>query len=111
VELFESETIVARGRRRVAYWVRYNDGWTPAREHPAASVEQLSPAPGTVWERRVCLELAVGTRLLYVESAPRPEPARDPLEYLGMQRQGPKRRSTRRELVVGPRGELVRVKP
>lgn len=107
VELFESETIVARGRRKVTYLVRLNDAWVLASAHPRAVVERLSAGPGTVWEHRIELPLPVGTRLVRVESEPEPELGRDALDYLGDARRGPKRRSRRRELVVSARGELL----
>jgi len=106
VELFESESIVARGRKRVSWVVRYNDAWVSAAEYPGATSESLSPGPGTVWERRVELDLPVGTRVCRIESAPSPEPARDALDYLTREQLRPRRRSRRSELVVGTRGEL-----
>lgn len=107
VELFESETIVERGRKKVSYLIRHNDAWVVAGEHPNATVERLSAGPGTVWEHRVAVDLAVGTRVCRVESVPRPEPARDALHYLGDQRKSQPRLTRRRELLVNARGELV----
>ncbi len=107
VELFESETIMERGRKKITYLIRHNDAWVVAGDHPKATVERLSAGPRTVWEHRVAVELAVGTRVCRVESVPRPEPTRDALDYLSDERRGPRRLSRRRELVVGARGDLV----
>ncbi|GMV17906.1 MAG: hypothetical protein HS104_24730 [Polyangiaceae bacterium] len=107
VELFESETIVERGRKKVSYLIRHNDDWVLASAHPNAESERLSAGPGTVWEHRIAVDLPVGTRVCRVESVPRPEPARDALDYLGDQRKSQPRLTRRRELLVNPRGELV----
>lgn len=110
VELFESESIVERGRKKVTYLIRHDDAWVVAGEHPNAAVERLSAGPGTVWEHRVTLELPVGTRVCRVESVPRPEPARDALDYLGDERRTQPRLTRRRELLVNARGDLVDAK-
>jgi hypothetical protein len=107
VELFESERIASRGRRTVTHRIREHDAWVHAAEYPGARVEQLSPGPGTVWERRIEVELEPGTRVLRQESAPLPEPPRDALDYLVRERGRPRRARRERELVVGRRGELV----
>ncbi|MCC6904131.1 MAG: hypothetical protein IT377_34505 [Polyangiaceae bacterium] len=107
VQLFESETIVGRGRRKVTYLVRVNDAWVAASVHPGAVIERLSAAPGTVWEHRLELLLPVGSRLCRVESTPLAEPARDALAYLTDERRSPRRATRRRELVVDRRGDLV----
>jgi hypothetical protein len=107
VEVFEGESIVPRGRKKVTYLVHFNDGWVLAGEHPGAAVERLSPGPGTVWEHRIELELPVGTRLCRIESVPHPEPEKDALDYLTDERRGQRRLSRRRELEVNRRGDLV----
>lgn len=107
VELFESERIVPRGRKKVSYVVRFRDAWVSASEHPDAEIENLSPGPGTVWERRIELGLPVGTRVCRIESAPAEDVARDALDYLTEDRRGPRRVGRRRELVVNARGHLV----
>lgn len=107
VQLFESESIVGRGRRKVTYLVRVNDAWVPASTHESATVERLNAAPGTVWEHRVDLCLPVGARLCRIESTPLVEPPRDALDYLTDERRSPRRASRRRELVVDRRGDLV----
>ena len=111
VELFESETIVGRGRKQVTYLLRVNDAWILASEHPGAVSERLSSGPGTVWERRLELELPVGARLCRVVSSPLSEPSRDALEYLTDARRGPRRTTRRRELVVDRRGALGNAPP
>lgn len=106
VELFESEIVAGRGRQQTHYLVRFNDGWVSAREHPGAKVESLDTAPGTVWERRIELELPRGTRLVRVVSSPLSEPRREPLDYLKGRPEKPRRRVRRTELSVGARGAL-----
>ncbi len=108
VEVVESEVVVSRGRRTTSWFVRYNDGWLRASEYPGATVARLDAGPGTVFERRIEIELPKGTRLRRVETSPAAEMRRDPLAHLENARQSPRRRMTRTELCVGSRGELVR---
>lgn len=107
VELFESETIVARGRKKTSFLLRFNDTWISAGEHPNAQVERLSAGPGTVWERRITVALPVGAAVCRVVSVPRPEPRRSALEYLTREHTGPRLLTRRTELQVGARGALV----
>jgi hypothetical protein len=107
IELVESERIGERGTRRVSWRVARADGWLAAREWPGARQERLDPGPGTVWETRIELELPAGTRLERIESAPSPEPPREPLDYLAAETRRPKRRTRRTAYRVSPKGELV----
>lgn len=109
VELVESEVVTGRGRRVTTFLVRLNDAWVPAREHPSARVEPIEAGPGTVWERRIELQLARGARLVRVVSEPLPEPRHDPLDYLTGAARKARRRTVRTELSVGARGRLDRV--
>jgi len=76
--------VVARGEQVELWFVRVNDAWVRAIEHPSASVESSSldqesveagceriPS-GTIWVRTTELVLTAGTRLLQRQSAPRP---------------------------------------
>jgi hypothetical protein len=107
VELFEAEVVAGRGSRKTTWLVAQNDGWIPVDRHPRATIESLTSGPGTVWERRIEVPLAPGTRLVRIESEPLPEPPRDALSHLTRGRRAPSRKSRKTELVVGPRGELV----
>jgi len=109
IEVVDAEVIVPRGRRMTTWFVRYNDGWLRAVEHPNATVQQLQSGPGTVWERRIEIPLPKGTRVCRVDSSPAGEAPRDALAHLAGGRRSPKRTTRRIELSVGPRGELVRV--
>jgi hypothetical protein len=106
IELFESEVVIARGTRRTSWRVRVADAWISVNEHPTARVENVEAGPGTVWERRVELDLESGTRLERVEASPAPERAEEPLSYLKQARPRRAWRSQKREYRVGPRGEL-----
>jgi hypothetical protein len=108
VELVDSEVIAGRGRRRTLHLVRLNDAWVPAAEHPNAKIERLDTGPGTVWQRRIELELRPGTRVRKLVSEPMPEPRRDALAHLVSARKGPRRKKREIELEVGRGGELVR---
>jgi hypothetical protein len=82
-----------------------------AAEHPAARVQQLDKAPGTVWQRRIELALPEGARLLRVVSEPLAEPRRNALDHLLSSRKGVRRRVRRIELRVSRRGRLENVEP
>ena len=107
VDLFDSEVIAGRGRKKTQHWVRRNDGWVRAAEFPNARVTLLDSGPGTVWERRIELELGPGTRVLRVVSEPGRERRRDALEHLVRAKKSPERRTRRVELEVGSRGNLI----
>lgn len=84
VALTERAAIVARGEQLELWFVRVNDAWVRAVEHPSAAVESNTLEPqgdtstsercpsGTVWQRSTELVLDAGTRLLLRQSAPRP---------------------------------------
>jgi hypothetical protein len=102
----DAEHIVTRGVASTTWYVRVNDAWVVAAKSEGANTESLDATPGTVWRRHVEMMLPRGTRLLRVESAPRPV-QKSPLEYLeGSSAVGRKQR--RVEYRVGPRGTLVR---
>jgi hypothetical protein len=62
----DEATVVDRGERLRVWFVRWNDGWVRAKDHPAAQVDlnggESSPA-GVVWRRTVELELPAGALL------------------------------------------------
>lgn len=82
IVVHDSENVVLRGTRRVEWSLRVNDGWIKAHDARGAEVESLNAPSGTVWERRITLELPTGARLLRVEVRPAREERRDALEYL-----------------------------
>lgn len=84
VSLTERASVVARGEQVELWFVRVNDAWVRAIEHPSASVEassidqetalsisERSPS-GTIWLRTTELMLPAGTHLLQRQSSPRP---------------------------------------
>src|SRR5688572_21476233 len=88
VALTERASIVARGEQLELWFVRVNDAWVRAVEHPSAAIEASTLEPqepqagntsssercpsGTVWQRSTELVLDAGTQLLLRQSAPRP---------------------------------------
>lgn len=101
----DEATIVPRGERVRIWWVRLNDGWVRAHQHPRAEVElgagDRCPA-GTIWQREVELELPRGTELRSVISEPAPVERLPPLEYLRREiRRARRRRRVRAFRVVG----------
>ncbi len=109
MELFESEVVQGRGSRTTIWLYRKSDAWVPVVDHPGAQVEKVASGPGTVWERRVTLRLAEGTRLIRQYSAPGDREPRDPLAYLEREVKRPPRRAQRKEYLVARRGRLVPV--
>lgn len=105
VELMEGEHVVPRGSARTHWLVRIRDGWVPAASVPGAHLESLDPEPGTVWTRRVLLQLPRGTLLLRVSSTPQLLD-RSPLGFLQAGTRAP-RRVTRTLHRVGRNGELA----
>lgn len=88
VHLTDEATVVARGERVLVWFVRLADGWVRAGEHPFAVKEEISSErgdarcpPGTIWQRRVELELPPGTVLRATVSSPLQEKL-SPVEYL-----------------------------
>lgn len=84
VALTERASIVARGEQLELWFVRVNDAWVRAVEHPSAAIESSTLEPqadntsasercpsGTVWQRSTELVLDAGTELLLRQSAPR----------------------------------------
>jgi hypothetical protein len=108
IEVFDAEVIAERGRKTTTWFVRYNDGWVRAAEHPNATVQKLDAGPGTVWERRIEIVLPKGTLVARVDSSPAAEAPRDALAHLTRGRRSQRRTTRRTELSVGPRGELIR---
>jgi len=85
VALTERASVVARGEQLDLWFVRVNDAWVRAVEHPSATIESSTLEPqaghtsasercpsGTVWQRTTELVLDAGTQLLLRQSAPRP---------------------------------------
>lgn len=88
VHVIDEASVVPHGERVRVWWVRLNEGWVRAAEHPDAEVEHASSEgddapcpPGTIWTRKVELVLARGTLLRCHISEPAPERL-EPLEYL-----------------------------
>lgn len=104
VELTEGEHVVSRGSARTHWLVRVQNGWVPAAALPSAQVESLEPLPGVVWTRRIRLNLARGTELLCVQSAPQ-QLNRSPLGFLEAG-PSPKRQVHRTGYRVGRGGGL-----
>lgn len=109
VELVESEVVRGRGAVTTLWFFRKGESWAPVSEHPSATVEALDPGPGTVWERRVTLRLAEGSRLLRHDGRPAKAVPRDALDYLEGGPRRAARRARREEFRVGRRGRLARV--
>lgn len=101
VHVVDEASVVPHGERVRVWWVRLNDGWVRAAEHPDAEVESLSSEddvscpPGIIWTRNVELMLARGTWLRCHISEPAPERL-NPIEYLQRGKTGVAR--ARREL-------------
>jgi hypothetical protein len=106
VELFECEVVAGRGRKQTLYLIRFNDSWVAASKHPGARVQSLDPGPGTVWERRIELDLPRGSLLRRIDSAPLPDPKADPLAYLTRAAPKARRRTHETRLRVAARGRL-----
>ena len=85
VSLIDHASIVERGEQLQVWWVRVNDAWVRAPEHPNANIELESSsdeevvltgfrrtcAPGVIWRRCTELLLEPGTRLLRRQTRPR----------------------------------------
>jgi hypothetical protein len=111
VELVDSESIVARGTRKVTWLVRVADAWARPDEQPGATTQERDAGPGTVWERAVTVPLPVGCRVMRIESRPYPQQHVDPLEYLRRDVRQTRRRTHRQEYRVTARGALERISP
>jgi hypothetical protein len=104
IELVDEEHVVPRGSAETIWFVDLGARWVAAAQTPGARVFSVDPGPGTVWERRVELQLPRGTRLLRVRSSPN-FLTRTPLEHLE-RGAGSGRRIQRSWLRVGPGGRL-----
>jgi hypothetical protein len=107
IELREGEYVADRGKRKLTWLIRINDGWAHVREWPGAQVEQCQLRSGVVWENLTRLVVPLGTRLTRIESRPAPYAHRDALDYLKRSPE-PARRVLRTEFRVAARGELLR---
>lgn len=93
VHVVDEATVVPRGERVRIWWIRLNDGWVRAAEHPDATVEAAAEGegescpPGTIWVRRIDVVLAERTLLRCHLSEPSPERL-EPIEYLRRGRLG-----------------------
>lgn len=88
MHVVDEASVVPRGERLRIWWVRRNDGWVRAAEHPGAQIESASAEggdescpPGTIWIRNVELLLPAQTLLRCHLSEPAPERL-EPIEYL-----------------------------
>lgn len=106
VTVTEQEGIVPRGHQRISWFLRDGERWCPIARAPNASVLSRDAPPGVVWQRQVELRLPVGARLLRVWSEPAAPARRDPFDYLRRETRLVARTVSRREFVVGRRGEL-----
>jgi hypothetical protein len=106
IELTEGESVSAHGTQRVSWRVRRADGWIRAGEWPGAVERLLDSKAGTVWERRIELELVAGTLLERVVSKPGAPKTRDALEYLRRETRAVARQTQRTLFRVTARGEL-----
>jgi hypothetical protein len=111
IEVEAFEAVVPGGVRRVTWLVESEREWRLVSELPGASVEARDAGRGTVWVRRVTLELPAGARLMRVESSPERATPRDPLAYLFGPEKRKARRTRRSQFVVGVAGQLERVAP
>lgn len=105
VVLVEEEVVVRGRTSKVAFRVKVNDGWVPARRHETAVAEPLSRGPGVVFRTRIELALVAGTQVERTDAEQIPE-ARSALDHLVSGARGAKSRVTRTRLVVRPGGEL-----
>lgn len=106
ITIEDSEHVVPHGARSTTWLVRVRDGWVAARQMEGAFVERLEAGPGTVWRQSITLELAVGSRLLRIDSAPRSQ-RKTPLEYLESRAVPAARAVVRREFRLSAEGELL----
>lgn len=111
IELEAFESVVPGGVRRVTWLIQQDEEWLLASEFPGASVEQRDARPGTVWVRRMALDLPSGALLVRIESEPNRAPARDPMAYLFGSAGKSARQSRRSYFVVNAGGKLERVPP
>lgn len=107
VEVVDEETIVERGTRKVTWFVRVADAWVHASNVAGAVITDEEAGPGTVWGRRTVLRLAAGTRLMRVETRPRPHAYDDPFAYLRREVRDARRKTHRSEYLVTARGALA----
>jgi hypothetical protein len=107
IALIEGEHIVERGSTETIWFVRSLERWVAAAELSGARVIRLEARPGTVWERRVELELPRGATLMRVDSSPYVRKA-SPLQYLS-RTPGTSRRVRRAIFRVEAGGNLSKV--
>lgn len=107
VELHERGIVHGRGVQMVTWLVKDRDLWCKATDLEGATLTSLDAGPGTVWERRIELRLAVGTPLERVTSQPETDTHRDVLSHL---QRGKKsgRKTHRQRYRVGARGDIER---
>lgn len=98
VHVTDDATVVGRGQRIRVWFVRHNDGWVRAKDHPDALLEEVradqrdaSCPPGTVWQRSIELALPRGCLLVCRVSSPLIEEM-GALDYLMKERRGMRRR-------------------
>jgi hypothetical protein len=108
VQVTETEEVVPYGTARTSWYVRTDGRWQKVAEFPGATLETLDRGAGTVWARRVLLELPAGTELLAVRTAPRRGERRDPFAYLRQEARGTARKAVKTRYRV-ERGGALRV--
>ncbi len=108
VEMTDAEHVVPHGHARRTWLVRQGDAWCAAASWPGALIERLDAGPGTVWERRIVVELEVGALLMRVESSPGRVVRRSALDHLMRQARRAPRRVRRAYFRVRPGGALER---
>jgi hypothetical protein len=107
VALFDEETIVPHGTRRVVWFVRVAEAWVAPSAQPLAVVENRDAGAGTVWERSTIVDLPIGTELMRVETRPMPVRHADPLRYLVKEARHVRRETRRTYFHVDARGQLL----
>lgn len=109
VELEIFETVVRGGVRRVTWHVENVDDWISATACPGAQVNRQDNSPGTVWRSRVLVRLALGTKLMRVESEPDRQKPADPLAYFWSAPRVHRRLVKRSYFQVDAGGRLLRL--
>ena len=110
VVVVDEERIVERGTGQVNWFVRVNDAWLHVSKFPGARSERLDAGAGTIWQSRTELDLALGTRLMRVESKPQDYSRQSPLELLTRGAPSKSRKVRRSYYAVGRAGELMTVR-
>jgi hypothetical protein len=111
IEVGEFERIVPGGSESARWYVKVGDGWVRASEHPTAEPTRLDAGPGVVWETRIALRLARGTRLYRLTLGPDRRERVTAFAYLERETRGARMRRRRTLYEVAGRGELRPIAP